>query len=102
MPLSESMRSADHPARTEAFDVRKEAERMVERHERQLRGLREISSSPTAFRNAALKSTESFKVQLKAFLVKNDAGELYDELVGFVSGKVNEAISSGSENSSQS
>lgn len=102
MQLSESFRPADQAPKTEAFDVRKEAERMVRRHERQLQKLREFSDSPQAFREAALQSTEQFKADLLSFLKAHNAEELYEDLVGFVSGKVAEIVSGGTERSSLS
>lgn len=100
MQLSESFRPADQAPKTESFDVRKEAERMVRRHERQLQKLREFSDSPQAFREAALRSTEQFKSDLLSFLKTHNAEGLYEELVGFVSGKVAEIVRAGSESSS--
>lgn len=100
MQLSESFRTADQPPKTEAFDVRKEAERMVRRHERQLQKLRAFADSPQAFREAALQSTEQFKSDLLAFLKSHNAEGLYEEMVGFVSGKVTEIVGGSSERSS--
>lgn len=69
-------------------DIRTEALTMVHRHEDQLNRLKLNTATQEAFREAALKSTEAFKAELKDFLVKNKADDLYEELVGFVGKKI--------------
>lgn len=97
MNLQETFRKFDKPGKRVNVDVRKEAEDMVKRHERQLKSLKESTPDSVAFRKAAMKSTEAFKANLKDFLSANGAEELYEDLVGFVSGKVSEITRSGSE-----
>ena len=94
MSLQESFHKLDKPVSRGSVDVRKEAQAMVRRHERQLKDLKESTPNAAAFREAALKSTEAFKIQLKDFLSANGAEDLYEELVGFVSGKVSEVTAS--------
>ena len=93
MALQETFRKFDDPHKNrERFDVRKEAKDMVERHQLQLKELREQSASNEAFREAALKATETFKSTLKNFFTEHGQEDLYEEMVGFVSGKVSEII----------
>lgn len=101
MQLSESFKTADKPQKIEAYDVRKEAERMVRRHERQIQSLRDLSGSQEAFRSAALQATETFKTELLTFLKTNNQEGLYEEMVGFVSGKVAEISGESHDQSSQ-
>lgn len=77
----------------ERVDVRKEAEKLIQKHSFHLQKLKESALSQEAFRESAMKATESFKANLKNFLKENEAEDLYEELVGFVSGKVSEIVS---------
>ncbi len=93
MQLSESFPSPDNSTKKEKLDVRKEAESMVKKHQLYLSKLGEQSESSEAFQEASLKATETFKNQLHDFLAEHGREDLYDELVGFLSGKVSEIIS---------
>lgn len=75
-------------------DLAKELTRMFSRHERQINALQKISGS----QEALMKAREQFKAQLKTFLTKNGATDLYEDMVGFVMGQVSEIVSAGSEN----
>lgn len=89
----------EKPMQRKQIDVRKEAQDLVQKHERLLTNLRETALSPDAFREASLKATESFKSNLKDFLSKHGAEDLYEEMVGFVMGKVGEIVKKGGEKS---
>jgi len=93
-------RSLDKAIPKKEVDVRAKAHDLIDRHERKLKELRETALSSEDFHKAAMKSTEHFKGELKAFLKENGADELYDELVGFVSGRVSEIIKGSSDSSS--
>ena len=97
--ISESYRKIDEPGSKERVDVRKEAEKMSRRYETRISELRKQALSSEAFREASLKATEQFKKDLKSFLTKNGAEDLYDELVGFTSGHVAEIVQSKKEGS---
>lgn len=100
MALQETFRKVDQPAKNkERADVRKEAQDMVERHQRELKSLRENTNSSEAFREAALKATESFKEELQSFLASHGAEDIYEELIGFMTGKVSEILADKSSES---
>lgn len=99
MQISESFRPVDRPKKQLEVDVRKEAQNMVKKHEQYLTKLRKQSSSSEAFKEASLKATEAFKQQLQTFLSENGREDLYEEMVGFVSGKVSEIVSDRSSES---
>jgi len=93
MQLSESFTSPDNSTKKETLDVRKEAESMVKKHQLYLSKLGDQSESSEAFRDAALKATQAFKNQMHDFLTEHGREDLYDEMVGFISGKVSEILS---------
>jgi hypothetical protein len=93
MKFSESFRTNDKATQKRELDVRKEAESMVKKHEQYLQKLQDQSESSEAFKDASLKATEAFKNQMHDFLAEHGREDLYDELVGFLSGKVSEIVS---------
>jgi hypothetical protein len=93
MSLQESFKTFDKSTSNHALDVRKEAESMVKKHQLYLSKLSDQSESSEAFREATLKATEAFKKQMHDFLAEHGREDLYDEMVGFVSGKVSEIVS---------
>jgi len=95
--ISESYRQLDKPAQQKGVDVRKEAERMAKRYENRITELREKSLLPDAFRRAVLRATEQFKRDLKTFLSKHGAEDMYEEMVGFTSGHVGEIVQTEKE-----
>ncbi|MDP3975358.1 MAG: hypothetical protein Q8P95_00400 [bacterium] len=99
MRLSETFTTADDVKKAEHYDVRKEAERMVRRFDRQIQQLRDhmTGAGQELFQEALIKATEQFKEQLKTFLSQHGAENLYQEMVGFVSGKVAEVVNAKAE-----
>lgn len=95
--VSETMTPVDNPVKRERVDVRKESQRIRERYEKRISDLRTNVVDEGVFRDAAMKATETFKGELKDFLTANGAGDLYDQLVGFTSGKVAEVTQPGKE-----
>lgn len=93
MRLQESFRTVDKATKSKEMDVRKEAQNMVKKHELYLKKLQDQSESSEAFKEASLKATEAFKNTLHDFLAEHGREDLYDELVGFLSGKVSEIVS---------
>lgn len=79
MQLNESLRSVDQPMKKlEPADVKKEAEAMVRRHERQLIALK--MAHPQGFEKIAGNLTVHFQDQLKAFLHEHAADDLFAEI----------------------
>jgi len=101
--LNEVLRSADEPKKKlEKADVRKEAEAMVNRHERQLSELKTASEEhPESFEEAALKASEQFQQELRDFLKEHDSEELYEELVKPVRDQVSKIMGEYFVNSAQ-
>ena len=87
--------------KSKEYDIRKEAQRMVEKHVRHIQTLRE-QANRGQFLEKAREATAKFSADLKAFFEQHGASGLYKEFVGFVSGKVQEIVQKKSEKSSQS
>lgn len=98
MEIQESFRGPDRKKKMERADIRKRAEAMIQKHEQYLKNL-ELSG--TDFQMEAAEATQRFNNQLKDFLTANGAEDLYEDLVGFVSGKVSEVVNTKRESSSQ-
>jgi hypothetical protein len=100
MQLNESFRSVDEPLKKlEPADVKKEAQEMVQRHERQLVALK--SAHPEGFQDAAMKLTQEFQVQLKEFLHQHTADKLFAEIDANVHREVSRIMGSHIVSSSQ-
>ncbi len=100
MEIREALGKIERPAK-ESYDVTRETLRLQTRYERQMKLLRE-SLSFDQYREAALQATENFKKNLRKFLAKHGRDDLYQQIVGFLSGKVAEVASSTAEASSAS
>lgn len=79
MQLNETFRSVDEPMKKlEPADVKKEAEAMAQRHERQLIALK--MDHPEGFEKIMENLTVHFQDQLKAFLHEHAADDLFAEI----------------------
>lgn len=99
MEIHEQLRSSDS-MKSQELDVRKEAQKMIEKHLRHIQTLREHVNR-SQFLEKAREATAKFSLQLKAFFEQHGALNLYQGFVGFVSGKVQEMLQKKSETSSQ-
>jgi len=89
----DTFRSPDHPKKIEPMDVRKEAEEMVQRHERQLMQLKlAAGTNSEAFQSAALKATEQFQHDLKEFLKERGTEELLAEIDASVHAQISKIM----------
>ena len=93
MEIREAMSKATDRMEKKRPDLTKELTRIFSRHERQINALQKIPGSHEALMNAR----EQFKNDLKAFLEKNGASDLYEDMVGFVMGQISEIVSAGTE-----
>ncbi|GEM_PF-5979477 len=98
MEIREALGKIEKPTK-ESYNVGRETLRLQNRYKRQMKALRE-SLSFDQYRSAALQATEIFKKNLKQFLAKNGREDLYQQIVGFLSGKVAEIASTSPEASS--